>query len=262
MSIEGKFGIIEDDYFKLKDVNNVAGHSKWNNINQRKGAQDKKRAKQFQKFTKHIYKAAKEGGDDPDTNPALRLAIDKARDGNMPNDNIERAIKRATDPNEGANYNEVTYEGYGPAGVGIYVEALSDNLNRTATNVRLCFDRNGGNLGEKGSVSYMFERKGYIVIEREGLDMDEDDMLMAVIEAGGEELEASEEIFEIYTEGTDFAEVRDALEEDYELATKELIMKPNIEVPISDEEKEQLNKILEALEEDDDVDEVYHNAQV
>ena len=159
----------------------MAGHSKWNNIKQRKGAQDKKRSKQFQKYSKEIYKAAKDGGPDPEMNASLRMAIDKAKSGNMPNDNIDRAIKRATDPNEGANYDEVSYEGYGPNGVGIYVETLTDNTNRTATNVRVAFDRNGGNLGEKGSVSYMFERKGYIVVERDGLDLDEDDMLLSLI---------------------------------------------------------------------------------
>lgn len=239
----------------------MAGHSKWNNIKQRKGAQDKKRGKLFQKYSKEIYKAAKDGGDDPEMNSSLRLAIDKAKAGNMPNDNIERAIKRATDPNEGANYDEVSYEGYGPNGVGIYVETLTDNTNRTATNVRVAFDRNGGNLGEKGSVSYMFERKGYIAIEREDLDMDEDDMLMAVLEAGGEDLETSEEVFEIYTEAIDFADVRDALEEDFTLAQKELTMVPNIKVQLSEEDENQLEQLIDALEDDDDVNEVYTNAE-
>lgn len=239
----------------------MAGHSKWNNIKQRKGAQDKKRGKLFQKYSKEIYKAAKDGGDDPEMNSALRLAIDKAKAGNMPNDNIERAIKRATDSNEGANYDEVVYEGYGPSGVGVYVETLTDNTNRTATSVRVAFDRNGGNLGEKGSVSYMFERKGYIAIERDGLDISEDDMLMAVIEAGGEELETSDEVFEIYTAGSDFATVRDELEKDFTLAQKELTMVPNIKVQLSEEDQEQLDKLVEALEDDDDVNEVYTNAE-
>ncbi|EKU93028.1 Probable transcriptional regulatory protein HI_0315 [Alloiococcus otitis] len=239
----------------------MAGHSKWNNIKQRKGAQDKKRSKQFQKYSKEIYKAAKDGGPDPEMNASLRMAIDKAKSGNMPNDNIDRAIKRATDPNEGANYDEVSYEGYGPNGVGIYVETLTDNTNRTATNVRVAFDRNGGNLGEKGSVSYMFERKGYIVVERDGLDLDEDDMLLAVIEAGGEDMEASDDVFEIYTQASDFTDVVDELEKDFTLAHKELTMVPNIKVSLSEEDENKLNNLVDALEDDDDVNEVYTNAE-
>ncbi len=239
----------------------MAGHSKWNNIKQRKGAQDKKRSKQFQKYSKEIYKAAKDGGPDPEMNASLRMAIDKAKSGNMPNDNIDRAIKRATDPNEGANYDEVSYEGYGPNGVGIYVETLTDNTNRTATNVRVAFDRNGGNLGEKGSVSYMFERKGYIVVERDGLDLDEDDMLLAVIEAGGEDMEASDDVFEIYTQASDFTDVVDELEKDFTLAHKELTMVPNIKVSLSEEDENKLNNLVDAIEDDDDVNEVYTNAE-
>lgn len=239
----------------------MAGHSKWNNIKQRKGAQDAKRGKIFQKLSREIYMAAKSGGPDTEMNPALRLAVDKAKSENMPNDNIERAIKKATDPNSGENYDEVTYEGYGPSGVGVYVEALTDNLNRTGTNVRVAFDRNHGNLGEKGSVSYMFDRKGYMVIEREGLDLEEDDMLMAVLEAGGEELETSDDVFEIYTEATDFAQVRDALEKDYKIAKGELTMVPQTMIDLSPEDQEKLNQLLDALEDDDDVQEVYHNAR-
>lgn len=239
----------------------MAGHSKWNNIKQRKGAQDAKRGKIFQKLSREIYMAAKSGGPDTEMNPALRLAVDKAKSENMPNDNIERAIKKATDPNSGENYDEVTYEGYGPSGVGVYVEALTDNLNRTGTNVRVAFDRNHGNLGEKGSVSYMFDRKGYLVIEREGLDLEEDDMLMAVLEAGGEELETSDDVFEIYTEATDFAQVRDALEKDYKIAKGELTMVPQTMIDLSPEDQEKLNQLLDALEDDDDVQEVYHNAR-
>src|SRR5699024_3276080 len=192
----------------------MAGYSKWNNIKERKGAQDKKRGKIFQKLVKEIYQAAKDGGPDPEINAALRLAMDKAKANNMPNDNVDRAIKRATDPSESANYNEIIYEGYGPSGVAVLVETLTDNTNRTATTVREAFDRNGGSLGEKGSVNYMFNRKGYIAIEREGLDIDEDSMLMYVLEAGAEDLVTSDEVFEIYTDGSDFAIVRDALERD------------------------------------------------
>lgn len=238
----------------------LAGHSKWNNIKQRKGAQDAKKGKNFQKLSRKIYKAAKDGGADTDMNSSLRLAIDKAKANNMPNDNIERAIKRATDPNEGANYDEVTYEGYGPSGVGILVHALTDNTNRTSTNVKICFEKNGGNMAEKGSVSYMFDRKGYIAIEREGLDADEDTMLMSVLEAGGEELETSDEVFEIYTDGSDFTDVRDELEKDYKIAQAELIMVPQTRIPLSEEDMETVDDIIEALDDDDDVSDIYHSA--
>jgi YebC/PmpR family DNA-binding regulatory protein len=240
----------------------MAGHSKWNNIKERKGAQDKKRGKLFQKLVKEIYQAAKDGGPDPDINPGLRLAIDKAKSNNMPNDNVERAIKRATDPNESANYEEIVYEGYGPNGVAVLVETLTDNTNRTSTGVRVAFDRNGGNLGEKGSVSYMFDRKGYIVIEREGLDIDEDTMFMSALEAGAENLETSDEVFEIYTEGSDFGAVRDELEKEYTLAQADLTMVPRMFVPIDEENKETFENLIEALEDDDDVNDVYHNAEL
>ena len=240
----------------------MAGHSKWSNIKERKGAQDKKRGKIFQKLVKEIYQAAKDGGPDPETNPALRLAMDKAKSNNMPNDNIERAIKRATDPSESANYDEIIYEGYGPEGVAVLVETLTDNTNRTSSTVRVAFDRNGGSLGEKGSVNYLFDRKGYIAIERENLDVDEDTMLLSALEAGAEDLETSEEVFEIYTAGTDFAQVRDALEEDFELAQAELTMVPRMYVPISEDSKESFLDLIEALEDNDDVNDVYHNAEL
>ncbi|MDN6162362.1 MAG: YebC/PmpR family DNA-binding transcriptional regulator [Atopostipes sp.] len=239
----------------------MAGHSKWSNIKHRKGAQDKKKAKIFQRLVKEIYQAAKDGGPDEETNPALRLAVDNAREENMPKDNIQRAIKRATDPTENANYSEIIYEGYGPDGVAILVETFTDNTNRTSTNVRTAFTKNGGNLGEKGSVSYMFERKGYIAIEREGLDMDEDTMLMTVLEVGGEDLETSEDVFEIYTAYDDFAAVRDELKKDFELAESELTMIPDIHVPVDGETTETIINLVERLEDDEDVDDVYHNAE-
>lgn len=240
----------------------MAGHSKWNNIKERKGAQDKKRGKIFQKLVKEIYQAAKDGGPDPEINAALRLAMDKAKANNMPNDNVDRAIKRATDPSESANYNEIVYEGYGPDGVAVLVEALTDNTNRTGSTVRVAFDRNGGSLGEKGSVNYMFDRKGYVAIERENLDIDEDTMLLSALEAGAEDLETSDEVFEIYTAGSDFAQVRDALEADFELAQAELTMVPSMFVPLSEESKETFLGLIDALEDNDDVNDVYHNADI
>lgn len=190
----------------------MSGHSKWHNIQGRKNAQDAKRGKVFQKLSREIYMAAKAGGPDPSMNPALRLVVDKAKAANMPNDNVERAIKKATSAVDETNYDEITYEGYGPGGVGILVHALTDNRNRTATNVRVAFTRNGGSLGETGSVSYLFDRKGYIAIERDGLTVDEETMFEDVLEAGAEDLQTSPEVFEIYTAPEDFAAVRDELE--------------------------------------------------
>lgn len=240
----------------------MAGHSKWSNIKERKGAQDKKRGKLFQKLVKEIYQAAKNGDPDPETNPGLRLAIDKAKANNMPNDNIERAIKRAADPSAAANYHEIIYEGYGPDGIAVLVETLTDNTNRTTSNVRVAFDRNEGSLGEKGSVNYMFERKGYIAIERKDLDLDEDTMLMSALEAGAEDMNTLDEVFEIYTAGNEFAAVRDVLEEEFKLAQAELTMVPNMFVQLSDEKKEVFDSLIDALEDDDDVNEVYHNAEL
>lgn len=236
----------------------MSGHSKWSNIQGRKNAQDAKRGKIFQKLSREIYMAAKASGPDPDTNPALRLVMDKAKAANMPNDNVDRAIKKATSATEGENYDEVSYEGYGPGGVAILVHALTDNRNRTATNVRVAFTRNGGNLGETGSVSYMFDRRGYMAIERAGLDLDEDAMLEAVIEAGGEDLLTSPEVFEIYTAPEDFTAVRDALTEaGFTLAQAELTMVPSTTTEVTPEQKEQLQRLVDKLEDDDDVSEVY-----
>lgn len=237
----------------------MAGHSKWNNIKQRKGTQDKKRGKIFQKLSREIYMAAKQGGD-LETNPSLRLAVDRARAENMPKDNIKRAIDKATSSAGGENYSPAMYEGYGPSGVGILTETLTDNKNRTNTNVRIAYNKNGGHIGEAGSVSYMFDRKGYIVIERSTTDVDEDTMLIEVLEAGAEELETSDEVFEIYTELQNFAQVRDYLEnEGYTLTTSELTMVPMNTVNLSDEDFETLMDIIDALEDDDDVTEVHHN---
>lgn len=211
----------------------MSGHSKWHNIQGRKNAQDAKRGKVFQKLSREIYMAAKAGGPDPSMNPALRLVVDKAKAANMPNDNVERAIKKATSAVDETNYDEITYEGYGPGGVGILVHALTDNRNRTATNVRVAFTRNGGSLGETGSVSYLFDRKGYIAIERDGLTVDEETMFEDVLEAGAEDLQTSPEVFEIYTAPEDFAAVRDELEKEFTLAQAELTMIPQTTIDLN-----------------------------
>lgn len=206
--------------------------------------------------------AAKAGGPDPSMNPALRLVVDKAKAANMPNDNVERAIKKATSAVDETNYDEITYEGYGPGGVGILVHALTDNRNRTATNVRVAFTRNGGSLGETGSVSYLFDRKGYIVIERDGLAVDEETMFEDVLEAGAEDLQTSPEVFEIYTAPEDFAAVRDELEKEFTLAQAELTMIPQTTIDLNEEQREQLERLVDKLEDDDDVSEVFTAAEM
>lgn len=240
----------------------MSGHSKWHNIQGRKNAQDAKRGKVFQKLSREIYMAAKAGGPDPSMNPALRLVVDKAKAANMPNDNVERAIKKATSAVDETNYDEITYEGYGPGGVGILVHALTDNRNRTATNVRVAFTRNGGSLGETGSVSYLFDRKGYIVIERDGLAVDEETMFEDVLEAGAEDLQTSPEVFEIYTAPEDFATVRDELEKEFTLAQAELTMIPQTTIDLNEEQREQLERLVDKLEDDDDVSEVFTAAEM
>ncbi|HFC9236850.1 YebC/PmpR family DNA-binding transcriptional regulator [Enterococcus faecium] len=240
----------------------MSGHSKWHNIQGRKNAQDAKRGKVFQKLSREIYMAAKAGGPDPSMNPALRLVVDKAKAANMPNDNVERAIKKATSAVDETNYDEITYEGYGPGGVGILVHALTDNRNRTATNVRVAFTRNGGSLGETGSVSYLFDRKGYIVIERDGLAVDEETMFEDVLEAGAEDLQTSPEVFEIYTAPEDFVAVRDELEKEFTLAQAELTMIPQTTIVLNEEQREQLERLVDKLEDDDDVSEVFTAAEM
>lgn len=239
----------------------MAGHSKWKNIQGRKNAQDSKRAKVFQKLAKEIYMAAK-SGPDPSLNPALRLVVDKAKAANMPNDNVKRAIQKAAGNNDAENYDEVSYEGYGPGGIAVLVHALTDNKNRTATNVRVAFNKNGGSLGETGSVAYMFERKGYLVVEREGLDVTEDDFMLEAIEAGAQDVESSEEVFEVYTDPADFTAVKDALSADgYSFAAAELSMIPSMYNEVPEEKEAQFEKMMDALLEDDDVQEVYTNAK-
>src|SRR5690625_3450682 len=205
----------------------MAGHSKWSNIKRRKGAQDAKRGKIFARHAKLIYIAAKQGGGDPDMHPSLRTVIEKARADNMPNDNIERAIKKATGTLDGANYEEVTYEGYGPGGVAVIVEVLTDNRNRTAAEVRHAFSRNGGNLGETGCVSFMFDRKGYIVILDEDGQIDEDELTLEAIDAGADDIEIEDGAFEIYTAPESFDAVcSHLLDAGYSLEESEVTLIP------------------------------------
>jgi YebC/PmpR family DNA-binding regulatory protein len=238
----------------------MAGHSKWKNIQRRKNAQDAKRGKIFMKLAKEIYVAAKMGVGDPSTNPSLRLVIEKAKAANMPNDNIERAINKAVGNQEAANYDEITYEGYGPGGVAVMVKCLTDNKNRTASNVRVAFSKNGGNLGESGCVSYLFNRKGLLIIDRQNLDIDEDTMLLQAIEAGAEEMETSEEAFEIYTDPEQFEDVKNALEQQgFTFSTAEITMLPTTYTKLEGDQAAKMIRLIDMLEDDDDVQEVYHN---
>ncbi|NLJ99400.1 MAG: YebC/PmpR family DNA-binding transcriptional regulator [Tissierellia bacterium] len=238
----------------------MAGHSKWNNIKNRKGKEDAKRAKEFTKLGRYITVAAKEGGADEEYNPALKAAIEKAKAANMPNDNIERAIKRGTGELGGANYEEITYEGYGPGGVAVYVSCLTDNKNRTASDVRHAFDKFGGNLGQTGCVSFMFDRKGLLAIERED-SIDEDELMLQSIDLGAEDFDSDEHGYEIITSPEDFNRIRDSLSEaGYNFAIAELSFLPQNTTALTDEEDiKNMEKLIDILEDNDDVQEIYHS---
>lgn len=238
----------------------MAGHSKWSNIKHRKGKQDAERGKVFTKLSKEIFAAVKSGGDDPATNARLRAALSKAKSANMPNDNVERTIKKATGDLEGIIYEEITYEGYGPGGAAVMVNVLTDNKNRSAAEVRMAFNKNDGNLGESGCVSYMFDRKGVLTINRSEHSISEDDMLLEVIEAGAEELETTAEMFEITTESDQFEEVKEALEKQgFQLDNAEVTMIPQTTTELDEEEAQKMLKLIDMLEDNDDVQDVYHN---
>ena len=240
----------------------MAGHSKWKNIQNRKGAQDAKRGKVFQKMSKEIFVAAKTGGPDVDSNAALRLAIEKAKSVNVPNDVIKRAVDKASGSGADENYEEVIYEGYGPGGVAVLVYCLTENRNRTAPNVRVGFSKNGGNLGEAGSVGYLFVRKGRLFIERTN-STDEDAVMMAALEAGADDIDSTEDGFEIITQPSDFLTVKETLEsEGINFISAEIEMIPSMYTALSGEDEEQFEKMLEVLEDNDDVQDVYHNAEL
>ncbi|WP_257346282.1 YebC/PmpR family DNA-binding transcriptional regulator [Pseudalkalibacillus decolorationis] len=241
----------------------MAGHSKWKNIQRRKNAQDSKRGKIFMRLAKEIFVAAKEGGGDPETNRSLRLMIDKAKAANMPNENIERAIKKATGTLEGVSYEEITYEGYGPGGVAVMVEVVTDNKNRSAAEIRHAFSKQGGNLGESGCVSFMFDRKGLFVIDKDTIEIDEEELMLDVIEAGAEELESNEETFEIYTEPDQFSEVKKVLlEKDFNLSTAGITRLPQTTAEPQKNDALKMLYLIDVLEENDDVQDVYHNLEV
>ncbi|MEC9199742.1 MAG: YebC/PmpR family DNA-binding transcriptional regulator [Pseudomonadota bacterium] len=235
----------------------MAGHSKWANIQHRKGRQDAARSKLFSKLAKEITVAAKMGDPDPEKNPRLRLAVKEAKSNSCPKDVIERAIKKSM-AGEGDDYEEIRYEGYGPNGVAVIVEAMTDNRNRTASNVRSIFSKNGGNLGETGSVGFMFDRKGEITYAATAGDADT--VMEAAIMAGAEDVESGEEGHTIYTADTDLAEVSNALEADLgESESAKLIWKPQTTTELDLEGMQKLMKLIDALEDDDDVQRVTAN---
>ena len=237
----------------------MSGHSNWNNIKNKKGKSDAARGKIFTKLGREILVAVKEGGPDPAANSKLRDVIAKCKANNMPNDNIDRSIKKAAGEGSTANYEDITYEGYGPNGVAIIIEAMTDNRNRTAGDVRHILDKFGGNLGTSGSVSWMFDKKGVILVEK-SVKMTEDELMMEAIEAGAENFEADEEIYEITTAPEDFSAVREALEaKGIEFLDAEVKMVPQNYMSLDAEGARKMNLIIEKMEELDDVGEIWHN---
>ena len=238
----------------------MSGHSKWNNIKRKKEKTDGARAKVFTKIGRELSVAVKEGGGpDPNANSRLKDCIAKAKAANVPNDNIERIIKKAAGDGDDTKYETITYEGYGPNGIAVIVETLTDNRNRTAGDLRHYFDKFGGNLGTTGCVSFLFSQKGVLVIEREGFD--EDKVMEDCLEAGASDFQADEDVFEIYTEPEDFSAVLSDLEKKgYEFVNAEVEMVPNSYTSLSDEgASSRMQRLLDALEDNDDVQNVWHN---
>ena len=241
----------------------MAGHSKWKNIQRTKGAQDAKRGKIFTKIAREIIVAVKEGGSgDPAKNSRLAAAIAKAKAANMPNDNIKRTIERAAGSGSGDNYESVTYEGYGPRGVAVIVDAMTDNRNRIAAEVRLNFDKYGGNLGTTGCVSWSFDRKGVIVIDNEDGKFDEEAVLNDALEAGADDIELDDDIFEIYTTPDGFTTVSGALNSiGYSFISAQIEMVPQNYITLTDPtDIKNMTKMLELMEDSDDIQDVWHNA--
>lgn len=239
----------------------MSGHSKFANIKHKKEKNDAAKGKIFTIIGRELAVAVKEGGPDPNNNSRLRDVIAKAKANNMPNDTIDRGIKRAAGDANAVNYEHVTYEGYGPGGVAIIVEALTDNKNRTASNVRNAFTKGNGSMGTTGCVSYMFDQKGQIIIDREACEMDADDLMMLALDAGAEGFSEEEDSFEVLTTPEDFSAVREALEkEGIAMAQAEVTMIPQTYNTLSDENDIKfLNRTLDLLDDDDDVQAVYHN---
>ena len=241
----------------------MSGHSKWHNIQAKKGKADAARGAIFTKIGREIAIAVRDGGANPESNGKLRDIIAKAKANNMPNDNIQRSIKKASGELSNVTYEQITYEGYAPGGVAIIADCITDNRNRTASDVRHCFAKHGGNLGTSGSVSFMFDEKGVLVVERTP-GMDEDEMMMMALEAGAEDVKAEADVFEIYTAPNDFSAVREALEQQgLTFLSAEVDKIPQTTVAVTDEDTIlKIQKLLDMLEENDDVQNVYHNADL
>lgn len=238
----------------------MSGHSKFANIAHKKAANDAAKGKIFTRLGKELMIAVKEGGPDVNNNSKLRQVVAKCKAANMPNDTIDRAIKKAAS-NDMSNYESVTYEGYGPNGTAIIVDALTDNKNRTAANVRNAFTKGGGNVGTQGCVSFMFDKKGQIIIDKEECDMEADELMMIALDAGAEDFSDEEECYEVLTQPEEFSAVREALEAaGVKMTEAEVTMIPQNYVTLTDEESiKKMNRIIDLLDEDDDVQEVFHN---
>ncbi len=240
----------------------MSGHNKWSTIKQKKGKNDAARAKIFTKIGRELIVAVRDGGSaDPAANSKLRDSLAKAKANNVPNENIERIIKKAAGESGGANYEAVTYEGYGPSGIAVIVEALTDNRNRTAGDVRHYFDKFGGNMGTPGCVSFMFEQKGVLVLDKEDNEVEEDKLMEDALEAGAADFEADEDIYTVYTEPSDMGAVRDDLTaKGYTFASAEVEMVPSTYTKIDDPDVQvKMQKLLDMLEDNDDVQNVWHN---
>ncbi|MCX7910548.1 MAG: YebC/PmpR family DNA-binding transcriptional regulator [Endomicrobia bacterium] len=239
----------------------MSGHSRWAGIKHKKMAQDAKRGKLFTKIIRELTIAAREGGGNPDNNPRLRKAIEMAKEANMPQDNIKKAIMRGTGEIPGAVYEEVVYEGYGPGGVAVIVEATTDNKNRTTSEIRKIFNQYGGSLGETGCVSWNFEQKGYITISKQ--DANEDELMSIVLELGAEDFKTDDEdIYEIITSPQNFESIKQELQKRYKLQQSEITMLPKTYVKLTGKEAEQILHLMDALEEHDDVKNVYANFDI
>lgn len=239
----------------------MSGHNKWSTIKHKKGKADAQRGKIFTKLARYITVAARDGGGDPEYNNALKNAIEKAKAANMPNDNIDRAVKKGTGDLEGVNYEEITYEGYGPGGVAVLVECLTDNKNRTVADVKHYFSKCGGNLGTSGSVSFMFDHKGVLVIDRENYpDVEEDEIMMVALEAGADDVDVDDGFFEVTAEQGSFGEVRDALKaEGYSFEKAEIAYLPQNYQELPEEHHKNMLKLIDMMEDNDDIQEIYHN---
>ncbi|MBO4478199.1 MAG: YebC/PmpR family DNA-binding transcriptional regulator [Lachnospiraceae bacterium] len=239
----------------------MSGHSKFANIKHKKEKNDAAKGKIFTRIGREIAVAVKEGGADPNNNSRLRDVIAKAKANNMPNDTIDRSIKKAAGDANAANYEAITYEGYGPSGTAIIVETLTDNKNRTVGNVRNAFTKGGGSVGTSGCVSFMFDKKGQIIIDKEECDRDVDDLMMLALDAGAEDFTDDEDCYEVLTAPDDFSAVREALEaEGIPMVSADVTMIPQTTVELTSEDDiKKMNRILDLLDEDDDVQEVYHN---